>query len=101
MVTMFIVSALLKLLSGLGLAYIIWILAAKESGTVKTIGIVLSILIVIFALISALYGMSPRGMHREFGPGKDFTNQSTTEKSNAATPGAAKTTHVWKKHIAK
>ncbi len=98
-----IISALLKLALGLGFAYIIWVLAAKESGTSRTTGMVISIAVIILVLISAIYGAhSFKRMHHKFGSEPCITNSSTNESS-----GAAKETikhrpaHSWKKHLVK
>ncbi|MCX5726352.1 MAG: hypothetical protein NT030_04075 [Candidatus Saganbacteria bacterium] len=47
---------ILSVLLILGFAYIIWVLAIKESGWVKTKGQVISILIAVAAVIILIYG---------------------------------------------
>lgn len=41
----------------LGFAYIIWVLAAKESGNVKIVGQVIAAIIAILAVIVLIYGV--------------------------------------------
>jgi 4-amino-4-deoxy-L-arabinose transferase-like glycosyltransferase len=53
---------LLTLFMVLGFGYIIWVLAAKESGNVKLAGQIISAVIIVLAVILCLYGAvrSPR-----------------------------------------
>ena len=84
----FIISGLLKLVLGLGFAYIIWVLSAKEEGTSKTVGMAISIAIIILVLISAVYGVhSFKRMHHGFGSdkqGASFDHRS--ERSEGCLP---------------
>ncbi len=97
---MLICSALLKLLSALGLAYIIWVLAAKEEGGMKTTGAVISVVIIVLALISVLYGARSFGrMHHEYGSDKGASNMTTTEKSNVTGGAGMHRHHVHAKSV--
>jgi hypothetical protein len=97
---MIICSALLKLFSALGLAYIVWILAAKQEGGMKTTGMVISVVIIVLALISVLYGARSFGrMHRM--DGADKAGISATDKSDVTKDdGTHKAPHSWKHHKA-
>ena len=99
--TFFIISGSLKLLSGLGLAYIIWVLSAKEDGNAKVVGMVISILIIVLALLSAVYGVhSFKRMHNE--SDKCIAGVSTMETSTMTTQEAKlMPKHSWKRHIRK
>jgi len=55
-------GSLLLVVTLIGFAYIVWILAAKETGTVKTIGQVIAVVIAVLALIIFLYGSIYGGM---------------------------------------
>ena len=61
---MTLVSGLLMTAVMLGFAYIVWVLSAKESGNVKTIGQVLSIIIAVLVVIIFLYGAVNAGRMR-------------------------------------
>jgi hypothetical protein len=55
-----------------GFAYIIWVMASKESGAVKIIGQIIAVIIAVLALIILLYGGiygggMGRGMRGNFG----------------------------------
>lgn len=54
--SMSLLGGLLSVLMMLGFSYIIWILALKESGKVKTTGLVIACGIAALAVIIALYG---------------------------------------------
>lgn len=93
---MFIISALLKLCMALGLAYVVWVLSVKESGSMKTIGMVISIAIIVLYLISALFGHSGKWMH------KGMMDKSAMEKSKTMTvTGTHKPMHHLKKATVK
>jgi len=55
-------TSLLAVVLLLGFAYIIWILATKETGAVKNTGQVIAIIIAVLALIILLYGSIYGGM---------------------------------------
>jgi hypothetical protein len=97
---MLICSALLRLFSALGLAYIVWILAAKQEGGMKTTGMVISVVIVILALISVLYGARSFGRTHHMN-GSDKTGISATDKSGVTKEeGTHKASHSLKHHKA-
>jgi len=53
---------LLSVVLLLGFAYIIWVLAEKESGTIKTVGQMIAVIIAVLAVIVLIYGaVGPRG----------------------------------------
>jgi len=55
-------GSLLAVLMLLGFAYIIWVLAAKEKGNVKTVGQIIAIIIAVLAAVILLYGTIYGGM---------------------------------------
>ncbi len=55
-------GSLLLVVLLLGFAYIVWVLATKETGAVKTTGQVIAIIIAVLALIVLLYGSIYGGM---------------------------------------
>ncbi|MBN3033674.1 MAG: hypothetical protein JW873_06230 [Candidatus Saganbacteria bacterium] len=56
--------SLLCLFLLLGFGYIIWVMAAKESGNTKLAGQVISAVIIILALVLCLYGLAQGGKMR-------------------------------------
>jgi hypothetical protein len=64
---MMIWMGLLWLLSVLGFAYILWILASKEGGNIKLVGQLLAIGIALVALIVAIYCSITCGQGRQCG----------------------------------
>lgn len=75
---MYGVWALLWLAVFLSFAYIVWILADKEKGSIKTTGQVLAIIVIVLAVIMFIWGlgysMSGRGRHM-MGYGTMMNNQ--------------------------
>lgn len=55
-------GSVLAVLLLLGFAYIIWVQASKESGTTKSIGQVIAIIIAVIAVLILLYGTVYGGM---------------------------------------
>jgi uncharacterized membrane protein len=53
---MFLIYSVLMLALVLAFAYIVWILSAKETGNIKLIGQVLSIVIAVLVILIFLYG---------------------------------------------
>ena len=59
-----LIGALLAIFMILGFAYIIWIMALKETGWIKTTGLVFSCGIAILVLLAVLYsGIGGRGLY--------------------------------------
>ncbi len=100
----FIVMALMKLFVMFGFAFIIWVLAAKEDASVKLIGQVIAVAILVLALLSTV---TTGYMHRQWtGSGMDMQKQScgigssdtgTNAGNNAAAPAAPHSKRIWKK----
>ena len=94
----FILLALLKFFVVAGFAYVIWILALKENATLKIIGQIVAIAILIFiVLTTVLAGHAHR--HRQgghFKGGQMMTGMRSEESSEAGTglPGQK----GWHKH---
>ncbi len=62
---MMMLYMLLSLFIVLGFGYIVWILAAKESGNTKLAGQIVSIVIIVLAIVLFLYGaVKGPSMHR-------------------------------------
>ena len=101
--TFFVISVLLKLALCLGLAFIIWVIAAKEGGSAKTIGITLSVIIIVLVLISTVYDAhSFKHMRHAFGPGKYMTNMTSNEASGVIKEEIKhRHAHSWKKNPTK
>lgn len=57
-----VLGSLLAVVLLLGFAYIVWILAAKESGGIKLTGQIIAVIIAVLALIIFLYGGIYGGM---------------------------------------
>lgn len=55
-------GSLLLVILLLGFAYIVWVLASKESGAAKTVGQVIAIIIAVLAVLILLYGGIYGGM---------------------------------------
>ena len=69
----------------LGYAYIVWVLAAKEGGTIKTIGQAIAIIIAVLALIFFIYGgiytpIACRSGCGMYGEGKGMMGKQMMEK---------------------
>ena len=64
------IAYLLSIALVLGFAYIIWVLASKESGKVKTTGQVIAIVVAVLVAIMFLYGGIYGGLTGKCGPGK-------------------------------
>ena len=98
--TFFVLSVLLKLALCLGLAFIIWVLAAKEGESAKTIGITLSVIIIVLVLISTIYDAhSFKRMRHGFGSDRYITNTATNESSGVVKEEIKhRPVHSWKKH---
>ena len=62
---------LLSIALVLGFAYIIWVLASKESGNVKTAGQALAIAVAVLVAIMFLYGGIYGVLTGQCGPGKN------------------------------
>jgi hypothetical protein len=95
-----ILSTLFTLFMAFGLAYIIWVLSAKESGNIRTIGMSISIIIIVLALIMAVMsGRHSRWSSHKYGAEKGMT---TTQKSEMTKDtGTHKPMHSLKKHVVK
>lgn len=78
-----ILTELLKLSLVLGFAYIIWILALKETVALKIIGQIIAVAIMVFVIISAVM---PRHMFR-YGKGGDMGYRNTEMKGQNIRPG--------------
>ena len=63
---------LLMVILLLGFAYIVWVLAAKESGAVKTVGQIIAIIIADLAVLILLYGGIYGGMMGKGWYGKGY-----------------------------
>jgi len=61
---MVLIYSLLMLALVLAFAYIVWILSAKETGNIKLIGQVLSIVIAVLVILIFLYGAVNAGRMR-------------------------------------
>jgi hypothetical protein len=57
----FVWGLILSVVLLLGFAYIVWVLAVKESGNVKIIGQVIAVIIAILALVVLIYGVAGGG----------------------------------------
>ncbi len=62
---MMVLQMLLGLFLVLGFGYIVWILAAKESGNTKLTGQIIAVVIIVLAIVLCLYGAvkGPRMKH--------------------------------------
>ena len=63
----------------LGFAYIVWVLASKESGNVKTVGQVISISIAVLVAAILLYGGIYGGMTGQCGGGRMMKHKMMME----------------------
>lgn len=74
---MMVLSSLLTLFVVLGFGYIVWIMAAKESGNSKLAGQIISVVIIVLAVVLCLYGMVKGGRmrHQMMGQGAMMQQQ--------------------------
>ena len=82
----FILTALLKFFVAAGFAYVIWVLALKESAALKLIGQIVAVAILIFILLATVLGGSHR--HSRVGHFKG-EHMMTGLRNEGSSPGAS------------
>ena len=82
--TWMILSSLLMCFIVLGFGYIIWLKAAKQTGSTKLVGQIISIVIIVLAVVLCLYGGMKAGKMKQQMMDKDMMMKQEMMKQDVS-----------------